>query len=249
MEASTWLQWCCFSSFLMQWRWSIAYTSAYGILSEVVTVGHWRAGGSLVGMWTFSLMLSGPISWLNGDSDHNAQWLVSSTLCWRFRRLHWKPENSSGISVIPTCHHTAGVVRTRSTTEVPCFVFLGWGAVCRCLWFALPCKWQDCRVSQLYFISFCLARMSSLRSIGRILTVTPSPHGRAMQALSWLHPLQMPRDRCVAGWVELVSQGGQVTSPEECYDWPSFHSYRLSYPQTQARNRKERNWLNWNIGF
>lgn len=174
---------------------------------------------------------------------------VPSTPCWRFRRLHWKPENSFSISVIPTCHHMAGVVRTRSTTEVPCFVFLGGGAVCRCLWFALPCKWQDCRVSQLYFISFCLARMSSLRSIGRILTVTPSPHRRATQALSWLHPLQVPWDRCVAGWVELVSQGGQMTSPEEYCDRPSFHSYRLSYRQTQARNRKERNWLNWNTGF
>lgn len=98
--------------------------------------------------------------------------------------LTLETRRSFGISVPPTCHHMAEIVRIKSKQKHHVLSTVR-GPVCHWFLFDLLCKWQDYGVSQVYFICLCLARVSSHRSIGRILVAVPSPRERMRQALLW----------------------------------------------------------------
>lgn len=154
---------------------------------------------------------------------------------------------SSGISVMLTCYHMAGIVRIRSKQKHH-VLWTVWGPVCHWFLFDLLCKWQDYRVSRLDFISLCLARVSSHRSIGRILMAVPSPRERTRQALLWFIAEASGKVHCRMGRAA-ESRGTSDFFPLENNVLSFILPACLCYWQTRARNRKYHDCLNWSTGF
>lgn len=139
----------------MKWLRSIAYSSPYGIILEVVIP--WQLGSWRVSIWNVDLLFdviwsNVIITWWWWSSCLVAK--VPGTPCWG-QTPTLETRKSSGVHLSPYGRDS----KNKKWNGRVMFCIPGLRTNLTWFLFDLLCKRQDCRVSRLHFISFCLARV------------------------------------------------------------------------------------------